>query len=40
VTAAARALGRDVRIGLEDVLAGPDGEPVEGNAELVRLVAR
>jgi uncharacterized protein (DUF849 family) len=40
VTAAARALGRDVRIGLEDVLAGPDGEPVEGNADLVRLVSR
>lgn len=36
---AARALGRDVRIGLEDVLAGPDGAPVDGNAALVRLVA-
>ncbi len=28
--------GCDTRIGLEDVLAGPDGEPVAGNAELVR----
>jgi uncharacterized protein (DUF849 family) len=37
---AALALGRDVRIGLEDVLTGPDGEPVDGNAALVRLVAR
>jgi uncharacterized protein (DUF849 family) len=37
---AALALGRDVRIGLEDVLAGPDGEPVEGNAALVRRLAR
>jgi uncharacterized protein (DUF849 family) len=36
---AALALGRDVRIGLEDVLTGPDGEPVAGNAELVSLVA-
>ena len=34
------ALGRDVRIGLEDVLDGPDGEPVEGNAALVGLVLR
>ena len=25
------------RIGLEDTTAGPDGEPVSGNAELVRL---
>jgi uncharacterized protein (DUF849 family) len=36
---AALALGRDVRIGLEDVLAGPDGEPVDGNAALVRRLA-
>jgi uncharacterized protein (DUF849 family) len=27
--------GRGVRIGLEDVLTGPDGAPVSGNAELV-----
>jgi uncharacterized protein (DUF849 family) len=25
------------RIGLEDTTAGPDGQPVSGNAELVRL---
>ena len=36
---AALALGRDVRIGLEDVLTGPGGEPVADNAELVALVA-
>ena len=29
-------LGLATRIGLEDTLAGPDGEPVSGNAELVR----
>jgi uncharacterized protein (DUF849 family) len=27
--------GFDTRIGLEDALAGPSGEPVEGNAQLV-----
>jgi uncharacterized protein (DUF849 family) len=27
-------LGRDVRIGLEDVLTLPDGAPAPGNAEL------
>jgi uncharacterized protein (DUF849 family) len=35
---AALALGRDVRVGLEDVLSGPDGEPVADNAALVALV--
>jgi uncharacterized protein (DUF849 family) len=30
-------LGLATRIGLEDVLAGPDGRPVAGNASLVRL---
>jgi uncharacterized protein (DUF849 family) len=30
-------LGLATRIGLEDTLAGPGGEPVAGNAELVRL---
>jgi uncharacterized protein (DUF849 family) len=29
--------GLPTRIGLEDTTAGPDGEPVSGNAELVRL---
>jgi uncharacterized protein (DUF849 family) len=28
--------GLPTRIGLEDTLAGPDGEPVSGNTELVR----
>jgi uncharacterized protein (DUF849 family) len=28
--------GLPTRIGLEDITAGPDGEPVSGNAELVR----
>lgn len=36
VTQAARE-GLPTRIGLEDTTAGPDGEPVSGNAELVRL---
>lgn len=31
-------LGLPTRIGLEDVLCGPAGDPVSGNAELVRLV--
>jgi uncharacterized protein (DUF849 family) len=30
-------LGMATRIGLEDVLHSPVGDPVEGNAELVRL---
>jgi uncharacterized protein (DUF849 family) len=30
-------LGLPTRIGLEDVTAGPDGQPVGGNADLVRL---
>lgn len=34
---AAVAEGLDVRIGLEDTLEDPDGAPVSGNAELVRL---
>jgi beta-keto acid cleavage enzyme len=29
--------GLPTRIGLEDTTAGPDGKPVSGNAELVRL---
>lgn len=32
---AAIATGRDIRIGLEDTLAGPDGREAEGNAALV-----
>lgn len=38
----ARALeaGRDVRIGLEDALELPDGQPAGGNAELVAAAAR
>ncbi|MBT0772348.1 3-keto-5-aminohexanoate cleavage protein [Kineosporia sp. J2-2] len=32
----AAGLGLPTRIGLEDVLTGPDGEPVAGNADLVR----
>ncbi|GLY18391.1 3-keto-5-aminohexanoate cleavage protein [Kineosporia rhizophila] len=32
----AAARGLDTRIGLEDTLTGPDGEPVTGNAALVR----
>jgi uncharacterized protein (DUF849 family) len=35
--AEAGRLGLPARIGLEDVIAGPDGQPVSGNAELVRL---
>jgi uncharacterized protein (DUF849 family) len=38
VIRAALEQGSDVRIGLEDTLTGPDGEPVAGNAALVRLV--
>ena len=30
-------LGLATRIGLEDTLTGPAGEPVTGNADLVRL---
>jgi len=30
-------LGLPTRIGLEDTLVGPRGEPVAGNADLVRL---
>jgi len=33
----ARERGFGIRIGFEDVLAGPSGEPVQGNADLVRL---
>jgi uncharacterized protein (DUF849 family) len=33
----AGGVGLPTRIGLEDVTAGPAGEPVRGNAELVRL---
>jgi uncharacterized protein (DUF849 family) len=28
------------RVGLEDTLVGPDGEPVAGNADLVALALR
>jgi uncharacterized protein (DUF849 family) len=35
VIAAGAAAGHDVRVGLEDVLVGPDGQPAAGNAELV-----
>ena len=34
------ALGRDLRIGLEDTLVLPDGTPAAGNAELVAVAAR
>lgn len=37
LVAHAGRLGLPTRIGLEDVLTGPLGEPVTGNAELVRL---
>ena len=37
LVAHAGALGLPSRIGLEDTLAGPYGEAVTGNAELVRL---
>jgi uncharacterized protein (DUF849 family) len=37
LVAHAGALGLPTRIGLEDTIAGPYGEPVTGNAELVRL---
>ncbi len=37
VVQAALRDGQDIRIGLEDTLVGPDGAPVSGNAELVRL---
>lgn len=33
----AASLGLATRIGLEDVLVGPDGSPVSGNSELVAL---
>lgn len=36
LVAHARRLGLPTRIGLEDTLTGPDGEPVSGNADLVR----
>ena len=34
----ARAQGYGLRAGLEDMLTGPSGEPVTGNAELVTLM--
>ena len=37
LVAQAARQGLLTRIGLEDTTAGPDGEPVSGNAELVRL---
>jgi uncharacterized protein (DUF849 family) len=37
LVAHAGRLGLATRIGLEDVLTGPDGQDVPGNAELVRL---
>jgi uncharacterized protein (DUF849 family) len=36
LVAQAARVGLPTRIGLEDTVAGPDGEPVSGNAELVR----
>jgi uncharacterized protein (DUF849 family) len=36
----AAALGRDIRVGLEDVLTLPGGELAPGNAELVATAAR
>jgi uncharacterized protein (DUF849 family) len=39
VLAAAAAAGRDVRVGLEDVLVLPDGRVAAGNAELVAAAA-
>jgi uncharacterized protein (DUF849 family) len=39
VLRAAVAQGRDVRIGLEDTLVGPEGSQVAGNAALVRLLS-
>jgi uncharacterized protein (DUF849 family) len=40
VIEAAAAEGHDVRVGLEDVLALPGGEPAADNAELVRAAVR
>jgi uncharacterized protein (DUF849 family) len=37
LVAHAGRLGLPTRVGLEDVTAGPEGQPVDGNAELVRL---
>jgi uncharacterized protein (DUF849 family) len=37
LVAHAGRLGLPTRIGLEDTLVGPAGEPVDGNADLVRL---
>jgi uncharacterized protein (DUF849 family) len=37
LVAQAGALGLPTRIGLEDTIVGPDGQPVTGNADLVRL---
>jgi uncharacterized protein (DUF849 family) len=37
LVAHAGKLGLATRIGLEDTTAGPDGQPVSGNAELVQL---
>jgi uncharacterized protein (DUF849 family) len=37
LVAHAGRLGLPTRIGLEDITAGPRGEPVSGNAELIRL---
>ncbi len=39
VVDAGLALGRDVRVGLEDTLVGRDGGPAPGNAEQVAMVA-
>jgi uncharacterized protein (DUF849 family) len=40
LVAHAGRLGLPTRIGLEDVLTGPAGEPVSGNAELVQIALR
>lgn len=37
VVRAALREGHEIRVGLEDVLAGPNGEMVDGNTDLVRL---
>jgi uncharacterized protein (DUF849 family) len=40
VLRAALALGRDIRVGLEDTLVLEDGRPARGNRELVEAAAR
>jgi uncharacterized protein (DUF849 family) len=40
VIRAARRLGRDIRVGLEDTVVLPDGSTATGNGELVAVAAR